>query len=276
MVSARGKSYDAERPSGLGLRLLQFVSAIVVVWLLAPMFIVIPMSLTNQRSYRFPPPGWSTEWYRAFFSDPAWYRSLMTSLEIAGISAAIATGLGTAAAFAVTRGRFRSGRVIANAFLLSPMIIPVVIMGIGVYVAFLRWHLIGSTMGFVGAHTSIAIPFVVVVVGANLRTFDRQLERAAASLGAGPLTTFFTVIFPLIRRAVLAAALFAFVTSFDEVVVATFLVSPTKRTLPVQMFTSVTQASDPTVAVASTVMISIISIALIFGLLLSGGRRDAS
>jgi putative spermidine/putrescine transport system permease protein len=244
-------------------RVLLWVAAVVVaIWLVAPTLVVIPMSLTSQRSYRFPPPGWSLRWYRRFFDDQDWLAALGTSLLIAVLVAMLATVIGTMASFALVRGRFR-GRGLATGFLLSPMVVPVVVTAVGVYLVFLRRHLVGNVTGLVLAHLVLALPFVVITVRAGLQTFDRTLERAAASLGAPPLATFRTVTLPLIRPALLTGALFAFITSFDELVVSTFLVDPDTRTLPVEMFTSVARESDPTVAVAATVMLVLTTLVLL-------------
>lgn len=225
-------------------------------WLVAPTLIVIPMSFNEAESFAFPPEGFTTEWYSNFFSDPQWYEALITSLEVAVLVTVISVVLGTAAAFALVRGRF-PGKAAVTALILAPMIVPVVIVGVGVFAIYLEWHVSGKVLGFVLAHTVLAIPFVVITVSASVRTFDRRLELAAANLGAGPVTTFRMVTLPLIRPGVLAGALFAFITSFDEVVVALFIQSPSVRTLPVQMFTSVTRDVDPTLAAASTMIITL-------------------
>jgi len=142
------------------------------------------------------------------------------------------------------------------------MVVPQIVAAIGVYAVFLQWRLSGTVAGFVLAHTAIALPFVVVAVSAALRGHDRRLERAAASLGAGPWTTFRRITLPIILPGVLSGAVFAFVTSLDEVVVALYLQSPTLHTLPVQMFSSVTVETDPTIASASSLVL-VVTTALI-------------
>lgn len=237
------------------------VCAVVGVLLVAPMLVVIPMSFTGQRSFKFLPSTWSTKWYENFFTDPDWYDSLLVSLRVALVVTVFATVLGTAAALGLDRSRF-PGKTTLNAFVLSPMIVPVVVTGIAIYAVFLPRQLTGTTLGFVLAHCALAAPFAVVTVSASLRTFDRQLELAAASLGATPLASFFKVTLPLIRPGVLTGALFAFIVSFDELVVSLFLVTPEMRTLPVQMYSSVTREIDPTIAAASA-MIMIFTTALL-------------
>jgi putative spermidine/putrescine transport system permease protein len=235
-------------------RLLVLGAVLTGIWLLAPLLIILPMSLTDRRSLAFPPKGWSLQWYERFFTDEQWYGALLTSLEIAVLVMVVATAIGTAAAFALVRGSF-PGKNLVNALLLAPLVVPVVIVAIAVFAAYLEWQLSGTVRGFVLAHTALAIPFVIITVSSSLRTFDRRLELAAANLGANPWTTFRSVTLPLILPGVLSGALFAFITSFDEVVVALFIQSPDVRTLPVQMFTSVTREVDPTIAAASTMIL---------------------
>lgn len=228
--------------------------ALISVWLVLPTLIVIPMSFTEARTFAFPPEGFTTEWYSSFFSNPAWRDALLTSLQIAALVTPLSVALGTAAAFGLVRGRF-PGKGLVNGLVMTPLIVPVVVAGVGIFAVYLRWRISGTVLGFVLAHTALAMPFVAITVGASVRTFDRRLELAAASLGAGPWTTFRVVTLPLIRSGVIAGALFAFVTSFDEVVVSIFLQSPSVRTLPVQMFSSVTREIDPTLAAASTMIV---------------------
>jgi putative spermidine/putrescine transport system permease protein len=256
------------RRSGVFLRIVGFV---VGVWLVAPMLVVIPMSFTGQASFVFPPPSWSTRWYVNLFSNPVWTDALKNSFEIAVLVTVCATILGTAAAFGMDRGRI-PGKSLVSAVLVAPMIMPIVVLAIGVYALFLRWHLVGTIPGFVAAHTALAVPFVFITVSASLQTFDRQLEAAAASLGASPWSTFWRVTLPLILPGVLTGALFAFNTSFDELVVAIFLVSPTTVTLPVQIYESVTRNIDPTVAAASSVLLAFTTTLLVIGLTIAWRR----
>jgi putative spermidine/putrescine transport system permease protein len=237
-------------------RLLVAGCALIGAWLLAPMLVVVPMSFTDRRSLAFPPKGWSLEWYRNFFTDPQWYDALIASLQIAVLVTIVATIFGTAAAFALVRGRF-PGKALVSGLLLAPLVVPVVIVAIAVFAMYLRWHLSGTVHGFVLAHSALAIPFVIITVSSSLRTFDRRLELAAQNLGANAASTFRSVTLPLILPGVLSGALFAFITSFDEVVVALFIQSPEVRTLPVQMFTSVTREVDPTIAAASTMILAL-------------------
>jgi putative spermidine/putrescine transport system permease protein len=242
-------------------RVLVAVGVLVGAWLVVPTLIVVPISFSGDDSFAFPPSSWSTKHYATFFTESSWLTSLLVSLQLALIVTAVATVLGTMAAFALARTRF-AGKGAIDGLFLAPLIVPGIVVAVAMYAAFLGWGLIGTPAGFVAAHTVLALPFVTVNVTAALAGFDRTLERAAAGLGASSWATFRTVTFPLIRPGVLAGALFAFVTSFDEVVVSLFIQSPNLQTLPVRMFTSVTNEVDPTIAAASTVVL-VVSTALL-------------
>src|SRR5690606_14954040 len=195
---------------------LKALAILAGLWLVAPTLVVIPMSLTGRSSFMFPPPDWSLDYYRNFFTHPIWLDSLLTSLRLAAVVTVLATVCGTAAAFGIVRGRLRGGGAMSG-ILLTPIILPQIVAAIAIYIVFLRTGLSGTFLGLVIAHTGFAIPFVTVAVVANLRTIDPELERAAASLGSSPLTTFRTVTLPLAAPGVLSGAVFAFAVSFDEV-----------------------------------------------------------
>ncbi|MFF3664485.1 ABC transporter permease [Microtetraspora malaysiensis] len=254
---------------------LWLTGVLVAAWLVAPTLVVIPLGFTDKVSLTFPPTGWSTRWYANFFSDPAWTAALANSLLVGVLVAVVATVLGTAAAFGLSRWTSRRGAAAARVLLLAPMIVPGIIVAIGVYAVFLKFQLAGSLAGFVAAHTVLALPFVVVSVSASLGTFDVRLEAAAASLGAGRWATFRQVTLPLIMPGVVSGALFAFVTSFDEVVVSLFIQSPALVTLPVQMYSSVTRETDPTLAAAATMILALTTVLVTGGLALSARRNRA-
>lgn len=247
--------------------LLRTVAALVGAWLVVPTLVVIPTSFTDRASFAFPPPGWSLRYYREFFTDPRWLGALLNSVQLALMVTVLATALGVAASFALVRSRFL-GRGLVNGALIAPMMVPGIIVAIAVYAAFLNWHLVGTPQGYVLAHTILALPFVIVTVTSSLRTFDRRLEQAAANLGAGPLATFRLVTAPLLLPGIASGAVFAFVTSFDEVVVSLFIQSPELQTLPVHMFTSVTSEIDPTIAAASTLIVAFTTLLVVLPRLL--------
>jgi putative spermidine/putrescine transport system permease protein len=229
---------------------------LVATWLVAPSLVVIPLSFTDRPSFKFPPSGWSTQWYVNFFTDPSWLWSLEASIRVGLLVAVVATVCGTAAAVAFSRTRFFGDQGL-RALLLSPMIVPVIVVSIGIYAIYLRLNLLGTTLGFVVAHSVLALPFVIIPVSASLQGFDRRLEDAAAICGASRWTTFRTVTLPQVAPGVLSGALFAFATSFDEVVLSLFIQSPYLQTLPVRMYSSVTRDTDPTIAAAATVILAL-------------------
>ncbi|MET9336476.1 MULTISPECIES: ABC transporter permease [unclassified Nonomuraea] len=230
--------------------------ALTGVWLVVPALIVVPLSFTDKPSLKFPPDGYSTRWYENFFGDAAWMSALGTSVQVALLVTVVATTLGTAAALGLTRAKIK-GLALAQGSMLAPMIVPGVVLAIGTYAVFLKLQLVGTLAGFVMAHTVLALPFVIIPVTASLRGFDRRLEDAAASLGASRWTAFRSVTLPLVAPGVASGALFAFVTSFDEVVVSLFIQSPYLQTLPVKMYASVTRETDPTIAAAATMIIAL-------------------
>ncbi|MEU9823240.1 ABC transporter permease [Pseudonocardia alni] len=253
-------------PSTLGSRFgafaLRAFCVVAGLLLVAPTLVVIPLSFTDRQSFAFPPTGWSTRWYENFFDDRSWYTSALLSLQVGAVVALLATALGTAAAIALVMGGGR-WRIPARGFLLTPAILPGVIVAIAIFAVFLQWGLTQTTTGYVLAHTVLALPLVVIAVTASLSTFDRQLIRAAHSLGAGAVATFVHVTLPLIAPGVLTGALFAFLTSFDEAIVSLFLSGPFARTLPIQIYQSVTAEIDPTIAAASTMLIVLTTVALV-------------
>jgi putative spermidine/putrescine transport system permease protein len=250
---------------------LKAFCVLVGILLVAPTLVVIPMGFTSVRTFEFPPPGFSTRWFEEFFTDPEWMDSAILSLKVAAVVVVLATVLGTLAAFALVRGQGR-WKIPANTFLLAPLIVPGVIIAIGIYAVFLKWQLTSTFRGFVLAHLVLALPLVIIPVTASLQTFDRRLEQAAASLGAGPFATFFQVTLPLIMPAILTGALFAFLTSFDEAIISLFLSGPFNRTLPVQLYQSVTSSLTPTIAAASTLII-LLSTSLLFIAAIIASRR---
>ncbi|GAA3967263.1 ABC transporter permease [Actinomadura viridis] len=249
---------------------LRAVVALIAIFLLLPTLVVIPLSFTEGTLLRWPPRGFDLRWYETLLTDPAWRDAALKSLEVGLWTALTATVIGTATALGLARGRFR-GRRLTGSLVLSPIVVPTVITAIGTYFVFVRLGIIGTTAGLVLAHTVLALPLVIVSVTNSLQSFDRNLELAAASLGAGPVTTFFRVTLPMIAPGVAASALFAFITSWDEIVVALFVTDPVVRTLPVVIFNQLRSGVDPTVAAAATLLILVTVMAL--GVALLARRR---
>lgn len=247
---------------------------LVAIWLVAPTLVIVPMSFNENKSLAFPPTGFSWQWYENFVSSPDWSSSFLNSLQVAALVAILSTLLGTLAAFGIDRLRGGAAGVI-RAILIAPLIVPGIVLAIGIYAVYLDTQLVGTVPGFVLAHTVLALPFVVIAVSANLEVFDKRLETAAASLGAGRLATFRTVTLPLILPGVLSGLLFAFVSSFDEIIVALFIASPYLKTLPVQIYTSMTRDADPTVAAVGTILFIVTTLIIAAGLLLGTRQRKA-
>ena len=236
--------------------LMAALGGLTVFYLLAPTLVIVPMSFTEARILSFPPEGFSFQWYERMLSDRQWSSGMVNSLQTAVLTAVIATVLGTLAALGLARGRF-PGRGFVNGLVLTPLIVPVVIIAIGMFGLFVQWRISGSIAGLVAAHTALALPFVVVSVSTSLLTIDRNLELAAANLGADPRRVFTRITLPIILPGVLAGAIFSFITSWDEVVIAIFLTSARFRTLPVEMWEQVRQVVDPTVAAVATTLFAV-------------------
>jgi putative spermidine/putrescine transport system permease protein len=204
-------------------------------------------------------------------TDRQWSSGMVTSFQVAALTAVLATVLGTLGALGLTRGRF-PGRSLVNGLALAPLIVPVVVIAIGMFGLFVQWRIAGTLIGLVAAHTALAMPFVIVAVATSLRTMDRNLELAAANLGADPRRSFLHITFPIILPGVLTGAIFSFITSWDEVVVAIFMTSTRFRTLPAEMWEQVRQAVDPTVAAVSTTLLVVTTVLLVVLLVV---RRQA-
>lgn len=236
--------------------------AVILIYLVFPVFIVVPVSFSSAKYLQFPPPGWSLQWYQNYLDRPGWVPATFVSLRVAVITTILATTLGTAASLALVRGRF-PGKSAVNSFIVSPLVVPGIIVAIGIYFFYAQVKLVGNPLGLALAHTALALPFVVTNVTATLHGFDERLEYAAMNLGANRWQTFWRVTLPLIRPGVFAGALFAFITSFDELIVALFVSGTGAVTLPRKMWDSLRQEIDPTIAAVSSVLIGV-SIVLLF------------
>jgi putative spermidine/putrescine transport system permease protein len=251
-------------------RLRAALSVAIALWLVVPLVIVIGVSFTGQRSFIFPPSSWSLDWYRAL-SDGEWSQALMNSLIIGVLTAVLCGVIGTAASFAIVRSRSKVLRQV-RVLVLAPQVMPVIIVALGVYLVFLRWKLVGTYPGFVLVYTVLALPFVVIPVTASLETFDRTLERAAASLGASPLAAFRQVTLPYIRPAVVGGSVIALLSSFDEAVVGLYISTPGLRTLPVLIYRRMTDQVDPSIAAIAAIEITLVTVGVVIALNLQRRR----
>lgn len=246
----------------------RFICGLIFFFLIFPIMVILPLSFNAQDFFTFTkemlslkPEGYSLKHYNDFFTNPDWQQALKNSFLIAPVATLLATTFGTVAAIGLSQSHVPFKPVIM-AILISPMIVPLIISAAGMYFFFSSIGLQGTYVGVVLAHAALGTPFVIITVTATLVGFDRSLVRASASLGANPVTTFFKVQMPLIIPGVVSGALFAFITSFDEVVVVLFLGSAGQKTLPWQMFTGLREQISPTILAVASLMV-FISIALL-------------
>jgi putative spermidine/putrescine transport system permease protein len=248
-----------ERVSTRGARLFSFV---VLAALVLPMLVIVPLSFTSGTLLIYPLPGLSLRWYEEFFTHHLWVQALRNSIFIAVPTTVIATTIGTLAAVGLHRMRSRSKSVVMI-FLLSPLIVPVIIFAVAGFYFYAQIGIAGTYTGLVIGHTVLAVPFVVVTVSATLKGFDETLVRAALGLGATPVQAFRLVTLPLILPGVLSGALFAFITSFDELVVTLFVSAPEQRTLPRQLWSGVQETINPTITAAAVILMLVTVLVMI-------------
>lgn len=246
---------DYDRLGWLKVALLAF-TACVAAFLLLPVVFIVLLSFGSSRWLAFPPPGWTLRWYQELFADPSWLEAALTSARIATMTAVLAVVIGLLASFALVRGQFR-GREILRGLLLTPMVLPVVVFAIAIYAFFLRLGLGGTTVGFVIAHTVLALPFAIIPIATALEGFDKSIEDAAIVCGASPLEAKLRITLPSIRIGIFSAAIFSFLASWDEVVVAIFMASPTLQTLPVKIWGSLRSDLTPVIAAASSLLVAL-------------------
>ncbi len=252
----------------LGYYGLRLTAYLVLGFLMLPILIIVPLSFNvepyfsfTQGMLRLDPDAYSLRWYEAIFTDQRWTLSIRNSFFVGALAAILATVLGTIAAVGLSSPVMPAKRLI-TALLLSPMIVPLIIIAAGMFFFYTGFGLVGSFTGLVMAHAVLGVPFVIITVTATLTGFDRSLFHAGVSMGASPLKVFWDVVIPLIRPGVISGGLFAFVTSFDEVVVVLFLAGPEQRTIPRQMFSGLREQINPTILAVATLLI-VISVALL-------------
>jgi putative spermidine/putrescine transport system permease protein len=249
------------RPSVGDAALVGF-AGLVCLFLVLPSLIVVPMSFNADNLLRFPPHGFSLVWYETYFEREDWRAATANSLTIALAVTLLATALGTLAALGLVRGRIPL-RNLYVFLMLTPMIVPPIVSAVSMYGVFAGLGLVGTVPGMVLAHTVLALPFVVINVAAVLQRMDWRIEQAARSLGASPLRAFFLVTLPMIRPGLVAAGIFAFIASFDEVVVALYISGSKAVTLPVQMWSGLRFEINPVVAAVSTLLLGLSVLSLV-------------
>lgn len=233
--------------------LLRIAAAAVLIFLIAPILAILPLSVNDSEFLTYPMRGFTMRWYEGVFASDKWRLAVANSFLIGLPATLIATVLGTLAAVGLSMADFR-GKGFLTALLLSPLVVPIVIVAVGLYFFFAPLGLTQTYTGLIMAHAALGAPFVVVTVGASLASFDRDLARAAAGLGAPPRTVFHRIMLPLVRPGVVSGALFAFAVSFDEVVTVLLLGAPHQRTIPREMFSGLRESFNPTIAAVATML----------------------
>ena len=244
----------------------------VLAYLLLPILVVIPLSFSDSSFLSYPIPGWSLKWYRNLFTSDDWARAAKNSFIVAPAATVIATTLGTLAAVGLSRTQFAFKGLLMSV-LIAPMVVPIVVVGVATYLFLSPIGLVDSYTAMIILHAALGAPFVLTTVLATLQGFNQNLVRASLSLGESPLRTFFRVTLPVIAPGVISGALFAFATSFDEVVVALFLAGPDQLTLPRQMFNGIRENISPTIAAVATLLIVFTTSLLLVLEWLRGRRR---
>jgi putative spermidine/putrescine transport system permease protein len=256
-----------DQPS-FGRVLTRTLIAVAYLIIFAPVVMIVVTSFFAQEIISFPPTALSLQWYANAWSKPEFLRGLITSLEVAFLAAAIGVPIGTAAALAIVRGEFR-GRSVISSFLLAPLAVPGVVAGSGLYMLyvmaedFLDRDIKATMEGLVAAHTLLAIPWTVRLIVASLHGLDRAAEEAAANLGAGPFTVFRRITLPMMRPGIVAAAMFSFIQSFENLDLSMLLVGPGRITLPVAMLNYLEFRIDPTLAAVATVQITLVGLLMV-------------
>lgn len=239
----------------------------IAVYLLAPLAIVVIVSFSAAAFLQFPPPGLSLRWYQNLLTDPDWVRSIAVSIEILIPASLIATLFGTAAAYALIRGRIPGATAIL-ASLMLPIVVPAIITGAALYGVYSGLGLNGTLTGLIIGHVVLITPYVVATVSASLRSLDARLEDAAATLGATPWAGFRRITLPLLMPGIVSGLLFAMVVSFDELIVSLFVSTARIRPVAVQMWSNVRGDFDPTIAAIATLSFIFALVALLLDLLL--------
>lgn len=247
---------------------LYVVAGLVMFFLVAPTVIVIPMSFSESQYLEFPPRTWSVRWYDHYFESSSWMAATRTSFLVAILTMLVATPMGIMAAYGLFVSNLRFAHFVFI-LIISPMMVPIILIGIGVFYAFVKLKMVHSVMGLVLAHSMLAIPLVLIVVSSALKSYDMNLEMVARSLGASRFRAFMVITLPQIRFAVVSSALLAFITSFDEIIVALFVSGGDNATLTRSMFITLRDQIDPTIASISTIMVlvssSLLVMAQVFG-----------
>ncbi|WP_366556506.1 ABC transporter permease [Aquibaculum sediminis] len=256
ITGSREKGSGSEAlPDRLGRWTVTVVAAAVLLFLTLPILIVVPMSFSSAEALTFPPPGLSLRWYESFFGDARWLQAARTSIIVALASSTLAAVLGSAAAYGLVRGNWLGRKAVEANFLL-PLIVPQVITALALYIYFARLGILGTLPGLIMGHTVLGLPYVVLIMSVAIRSFDVRIEQVALSLGSSWQRMFVTVVLPNLAPSLAAAWLFAFVISFDEVII-TFFLAGANETIPKRMFNELMLQVNPTITAIATLLIAV-------------------
>jgi ABC-type spermidine/putrescine transport system permease subunit II len=258
----------------IGYALVMCCAVAILVYLIVPTLVIIPISLSSSAFLEFPPPGFSLRWFQAFFESQEYREAIFNSLRIGVPAAFFATVLGLLAALALVRGRVPGARMLSS-MLIAPLVLPQIILAIGLYPIMVALGIIGTYPAILIGHTVVTMPLSFIILSAALRSYPPSFELASMTLGANPFQTFCYVTFPMIRIPAIVGFIFCFAFSFDELILAMFLTSPSTRTVPRLLWDQLNYEMTPVIA-AATVILMCITLALLLAAALvarRGGRE---
>ncbi len=244
------------------------IVSLTIVFLIVPMLFIIALSFGSSRWMAFPPPSWTIKWYAQIFANPGWLSAFLASLEIGAYVVICCMALAIPSAFGLVRSRF-PGKQVVSTFLSSPLFVPVIIVAVALYILMLNIGMVGTKFAFVAAHTVIALPFALLMVTNSLQAFDESIEKAAMICGASRFRAIVSVTLPSISQGIFAGGLFAFVISWDEVVLSMFMAGPQTQTLPVKMWSMVRADISPEIAAVASIMLVTTTVVIMLAYLLA-------
>ena len=258
---------------------LYIFSFITLFLLIVPSLVVIPMSFSASQYLEFPPREWSLRWYENYFFSwkvengfNDWMAATWTSIKVAVLTIFVAVPIGTMAAYGLVNSSTRISKILFPIFI-SPMMVPIILVAIGLFYFFVQFKLVGSVLGLVIGHSLVALPLVLIIVFSALKNYDMNQEKVARSLGASRIRAFFEITLPQIKFSIISASLISFLTSFDEVIISLFVAGGDNSTITRAMFLALRDQIDPTIAAISTILI-IISTSLLILVQLFGTKKD--
>jgi len=262
------------RPNSYRGMLVVILASLAYLFLILPSLVIVPLSFGNRVELIFPPSYYSLDLYRDYFGSQSWIDVTLRSAQVGVIAAMLALLVGVPGAYALVRTDF-PGKKLLVIVLLSPILVPIIVISLGIYLYFSRLSLSGTMLGLVLAHTMYVTPFVIITTAAGISQLDEHLEQVATIMGATRARTFLQVVLPQLTPSIVSAGLFAFLMSFDEVVIAWFITGPSTMTLPVKMYTSIKWESAPVLAAIATLLTLLSVLICLIGLALSRGAHSS-